>query len=110
MTTQEVEFEASKFGFHLERVEDDVQGCRIQVASWDRLPVAIVPDRTRSPRLDGRPPQRHQPQTRLNPDCRSAYWCADPGLSTSRKILPDPATPDSAPPQTRDTGRVLGRR
>ncbi len=33
MTRQEVEFEAYKFGFHLERVEDDVQGA---VFKWHR--------------------------------------------------------------------------
>ncbi len=33
MTTQEVEFEASRFGFHLEQVEDDVQG---SVLMWHR--------------------------------------------------------------------------
>ncbi len=33
MTTQEVEFEASRFGFHLERVDDEVQG---SVFKWHR--------------------------------------------------------------------------
>ncbi len=33
MTNQQVEFEASKFGFHLDRVEDDVQGV---VYQWHR--------------------------------------------------------------------------